>query len=78
MGYSVQPLTPEEKDRLYQSYESRFLFTNEAEICGCCVELLTYIEHVKNPWEDNSYKISENIRSHGRHCSGGTGAPDFR
>jgi hypothetical protein len=66
MGYSVQLITPEEKDSLYQSYESRLLYTNKAEIYGCCVKLLTEVEHVKNQWEDNFYTMSENTRSHGR------------
>src|SRR4030042_596450 len=55
MGYSVQLITPEEKDSLYQSYESRFLYTNKAEIYGCCVKLLNEIEHVKNKREDKFY-----------------------
>ena len=29
MGYAVQLITPEEKDRLYQSYESKFLYINK-------------------------------------------------
>jgi hypothetical protein len=66
MGYSVQLITPEEKDSLYQSYGSRLLYTNKAEIYGCCVKLLTEVEHVKNQWEDNFYTMSENTRSHGR------------
>jgi len=66
LGYSVQLITPEEKDRLYQSYESRFLYTGKAEIYGCCVKLLTDLEHVKNVWEDNFYTMSENTRSHAR------------
>jgi ATP-dependent phosphoenolpyruvate carboxykinase len=66
MGYSVQLITPEEKDSLYQSYESRLLYTNKAEIYGCCVKLLTEVEYVKNEWEDNFYTMSENTRSHGR------------
>jgi len=66
MSYSVQLITPEEKDKLYQNYENRFLYTNKAEIYGCCVKLLTEIEFVKNQWEDNFYTMSENVRSHGR------------
>ena len=66
MSYSVQLISPEEKDRLYQSYEDRFLYTSKAEIYGCCVKLLTEIEHVENQWEDNFYTMSENTRSHGR------------
>jgi hypothetical protein len=62
----VQLITPEEKDRLYQNYENRFLYTHKAEIYGCCVKLLTDLEHVKTQWEDNFYAMSENTRSHGR------------
>lgn len=54
MSYAVQLITPEEKDHLYQSYESRFLYTNKAEIYGCCVKLLTEVEHVKTVWEDKN------------------------
>jgi hypothetical protein len=66
MSYSVQIITPEEKDRLYQKYEPRFLYTNKAEIYGCCVKLLTELDHVNEQWEDNFYSMSEYIRSHGR------------
>jgi hypothetical protein len=66
MGYSVQLITPEEKEELYQNYEHRFLYTNKAEVYGCCIKLLTEVEHVKNQWEDNFYTMSENTRSHGR------------
>jgi hypothetical protein len=66
MSYTVQLITPEEKDHLYQSYEQRFLYMNKAEIYGCCVKLLTEVEHVKNVWEDNFYTMSENTRSHAR------------
>jgi hypothetical protein len=66
MSYSVETITPETKDRLYQRYEDRFLYTNKAEVYGCCVKLLTELEHVKSQWEDNFYSMSENVRSHGR------------
>jgi hypothetical protein len=65
-AYTVQLITPQEKDQLYQQYENRFLYTNKAEIYGCCIKLLTELERVKNEWEDNFYTMSENIRSHGR------------
>jgi hypothetical protein len=64
--YSVQIISPEEKNKLYQIYEDRFLYTNKAEIYGCCIKLLTEIEHVKNEWEDNFFTMGENTRSHGR------------
>ncbi len=65
-SYSVQLITPEEKEQLFQSYECRVLYTNKAEIYGCCIKLLTEVERVHNEWEDNFYGMSESIRSHGR------------
>jgi len=65
-GYSVQIISPEEKDKLYQTYEERFLYTNKAEIYGCCIKLLTDVERVHNEWETSFYSMSENTRSHGR------------
>jgi hypothetical protein len=65
-GYTVQLITPEEKEQLYRQYESRLLYTNKAEVYGCCIKLLTEIERVKNEWEDNFFTMGENTRSHGR------------
>jgi hypothetical protein len=64
--YSVQLINMQEKERLYQAYEDRFLYTNKAEIYGCCLKLLTDLRRIKNEWEDNFYTMSENTRSHGR------------
>jgi hypothetical protein len=64
--YHVQPITPLEKEELCQKYESRLLYTNKADIYGCCIKLLTEVERVHNEWEDNFYAMSENTRSHGR------------
>src|SRR3990172_9555180 len=66
MSYQVQLIASEEKDRLIENYESRFLYTSKADVYGCCVKLLTDIERVKNLWEDNFFSMSENTRSHGR------------
>jgi len=66
MGYLVQLIDAEEKDRLYQECESRFLYTRKAEVYGCCIKLLTEVEYVKDRWEDNFYSMSEGVRSHGR------------
>lgn len=65
-SYSVQIITPEEKDSLYKQYEYRLLYTNKADIYGCCIKLITEIERVHNEWEENFYTMSENTRSHGR------------
>jgi hypothetical protein len=66
MNYQVQLITPNEKDRLFQEYQDRFLYSSKADVYGCCVKLLTDIEHVKNLWEDNLFSMNENTRSHGR------------
>jgi len=42
MGYLVQLIDAEEKDRLYQEYEDRFLYTRKAEVYGCCIKLVTH------------------------------------
>jgi len=65
-SYFVQLITPQEKEALYQQYEDRLLYTNKAEIYGCCLKLLTEIERVKDEWEDNFFTMGENTRSHGR------------
>ena len=64
-SYSVKLITPQEKEALFQQYENRILYSNKADIYGCCIKLLTEIEHVKNEWEDNFYTMGENVRSHG-------------
>lgn len=64
--YEVELIGAEEKDRLFERYEDRFLYTGKSEIYGCCIKILTDDERVMNRWEDNFYTMSENIRSHGR------------
>jgi hypothetical protein len=66
MSYPVKLITTEEKDKLLEEYRDRLLYTSKADVYGCCVKLLTDIEHVKNIWEDNFFSMSENTRSHGR------------
>ncbi len=65
-SYTVKLIDVEEKDRLYEKYEKRFLFTRKASIYGCCIKLLTDIDYVKERWDDNFYSMSEDVRSHGR------------
>ena len=66
MSYAVELINPEEKDRLYETYEPRLLYTSKAEIYGCCIKILTDSEATKNKWEDNFFSANENNRSHGR------------
>jgi hypothetical protein len=66
LSYTVELIGPEQKQRLLEAYESRLLYTNKAQIYGCCIKLLTDSEETKNKWEDNFFTADENIRSHGR------------
>ena len=47
MSYSVQLISPQEKDQLYEAYEPRLLYTSKAEIYGCCIKILTNSEVIK-------------------------------
>ncbi|HTY75275.1 MAG TPA: hypothetical protein VMD05_06890 [Candidatus Nanoarchaeia archaeon] len=64
--YFVQLITPQENEELYKKYEHRLLYSNKADIYGCCIKLLTEVERVHTEWEDNFYTMGENTRSHGR------------
>jgi hypothetical protein len=65
-SYHVELIDAEEKEKLLEKYESRYLYTRKASIYGCCVKLLTDIDYVKEQWDDNFYTMSEDVRSHGR------------
>jgi len=66
MSYIVRLINPEDKERLFQKYESRLHYTCKADVYGCCIKLLTDSESTKNEWEDNFFSANENTRSHGR------------
>ena len=66
MSYTVQLISPQEKDRLFEAYDARLHYTSKADIYGCCIKLLTESEKMRNEWEDNFFSANENIRSHGR------------
>lgn len=66
MSYAVQLITPQEKDQLFEKYEKNLLYTNKAEIYGCCIKILTDSETTKDKWEDNFFTENEDTRSHGR------------
>jgi len=66
MSYIVHLISPEDKERLFQIYESRLHYTCKADVYGCCIKLLTDSESTKNEWEDNFFSANENTRSHGR------------
>jgi len=64
--YKVQLIDTEEKDRLYEKHEKRYLYTRKSSIYGCCIKLLTDLDYVKERWDENFYSMSEDVRSHGR------------
>jgi hypothetical protein len=64
--YEVHLIDTGEKDRLYENYEKRYLYTRKSSIYGCCIKLLTDLDYVKEQWDDNFYSMSEDVRSHGR------------
>ncbi|MEM2875319.1 MAG: hypothetical protein QW567_04810, partial [Candidatus Hadarchaeales archaeon] len=66
MAYQVDLISPSEKERLFEEYSDRYLYTKKANIYGCCIKLLTDLEDVRDLWEENFYTADENIRSHGR------------
>lgn len=66
MSYTVQLISPQEKDKLFEIYEHRLHYTSKAEVYGCCIKLLTESEAIRNKWEDNFFTADENNRSHGR------------
>jgi len=64
--YEVELISIEDKDKLMEKYEDRFLYEERADIYGCCIKLLTDIKYVKERWEENFYPMSAHVRSHGR------------
>ncbi len=64
--YEVELITTEERAELFERNQKRHLYTDKANIYGCCVKLLTELEDVKDRWEDNFYTMDENVRSHSR------------
>jgi hypothetical protein len=60
MSYSVQLITPEEKDKLYEAYEPRVLYTSKAEIYGRCIKILNDPEATKNKWKQLFHRKLKN------------------
>lgn len=67
MGYRVEIIEPEEKDRLIdEEYQERFSYGRKSNIAGTCIKLLTNVREFKDMWEDNFKSMDEDIRPHGR------------
>ena len=64
--YEVELISINDKDKLMEKYEDRFLYEERADIYGCCIKLLTDMKYVKERWEENFYPMSAHVRSHGR------------
>jgi hypothetical protein len=64
--YEVELISINDKDKLTEKYEDRFLYEERADIYGCCIKLLTDVKYVKERWEENFYPMSAHVRSHGR------------
>ena len=66
MSYTIKLIDTKEKDILYNTFESKLLYTSKIDIYGCCIKLLTDSTRIKDEWEDNFFSANENSRSHGR------------
>jgi hypothetical protein len=66
MTYIIKLIDTKEKDVLYNTFESKLLYTSKIDIYGCCIKLLTDSARIKDEWEDNFFSANENSRSHGR------------
>lgn len=64
--YEGELISIEDRNRLMEKYEDRFLYEERADIYGCCIKLLTDIKYVKERWEESFYPMSAHVRSHGR------------
>ena len=64
--YEVELISINDKNKLTEKYEDRFLYEEKADIYGCCIKLLTDVKYVKERWEENFYPMSAHVRSHGR------------
>jgi hypothetical protein len=66
MGYTVHPITIEEKEKRAKAYAPLVRYELKSDIYGCCIKLLTNSRAVKDRWEENLFAMSQSTRSHGR------------
>jgi len=66
MAYTISLISPEEKERLTETYLPRVRYEIKSDIYGCCIKLLSDNHTIKETWQENFYAMSESIRSHGR------------
>jgi hypothetical protein len=66
MGYSVEVISPKEKELLMGRIYSQELYERKAIIHGTCVKLFTDDHDFKDKWEDNFEMIPDWFRPHAR------------
>jgi hypothetical protein len=66
LSYTVELISPKEKDALFEAYEPSLLYTSKVDIYGCCIKIYTDSMETKDKWEDNFFTANESNRSHGR------------
>jgi hypothetical protein len=66
MGYTITPISTDEKERLMEDHLPRVRYEIKSDLYGCCIKLMTDDHATKDTWENNFYSTSQNIRSHGR------------
>jgi len=66
MSYTVEIISPDEKDSLVDEFSKTFLYERKIEVHGACIKLLTNVKQFYEMWIENFKPISEEIRPHGR------------
>jgi hypothetical protein len=64
--YTINLISPDEKENLIERFTARVRYEIKSEIYGCCIKFLSDDEVMKETWQENFYFMSQNIRSHGR------------
>lgn len=66
MGYKVEIISQETKERLMEKHYSPKLYERKAALHGTCIKFFTDSREFKEMWEDNFEPMPEWIRPHGR------------
>jgi hypothetical protein len=61
--YEVELISINDKNKLTEKYEDRFVYEERADIYGCCIKLFTDVKYVKERWEENFYPMSAHVRA---------------
>ncbi|HSB47874.1 MAG TPA: hypothetical protein VLD37_07720 [Candidatus Bilamarchaeum sp.] len=66
MGYTVEIISPDEKEKIMEKLYTPDLYERKALIHGTCVKLFTDNHEFKDMWEDNFDPLPDWIRPHAR------------